>query len=160
MHDESWKPFPPVTPARPKSRLTALHAPNPELLLAGYADGSVDLWNMKTTALIGTLRGSGGPVRHIALDKDTWIAVSDDDGVVTLFEQEPAMGTARDPVARLRVRGRSAGAALIAFDRIDTPALLTVDTDGRVMRWSLGGPKPDEATSLIQRARAETGYGR
>jgi hypothetical protein len=152
-------PFPPVTPERPMYKLTALAAPSPGLVIAGYEDGTVDLWEPRTLTLLGTLRGAGGAVRHIALDRDQWIAVSDDEGVVTVWEREPAKGAAREPIAHLRVRGRSSGAPLIAFDRGDTPALITVDTDGQVMRWSLGGPLPEEAPSIIQHARDEADYG-
>jgi len=124
---------------------------------AGYADGSVRLWTEKDAMVV--LPGNGVAARHIVADEGgRWIAVSYDDGTVSVWESpSPTEATAkREALLRLNARGRTGGAPLVTFQSYKGgPALITGSSDGQIKRWSLGGEFPDDPHELTARALRE-----
>lgn len=117
-------------------------------LVAGAADGTIDLWDGDARSSVGALRGHIGPVLTVAASADgQWIASGADDGMVRIWNAQT-----REPGPALE--GHEGRVRIVAFGsgRTGPTLLASGSADGRIGLWS---PENRSPVAMLDAAAGE-----
>ncbi|MGA9033666.1 MAG: serine/threonine-protein kinase [Sulfuricaulis sp.] len=136
------KPIPVFDPAKSVALTLAAHAPvtalafvrDDQVLAAAYDDGTVNLWNTETGALISTMASSKESLGTMAASPDgQWLAFSVDPNAVQIWD-------AKENKAVAKLSGHTAPVMRLAFSA-DGKQLVSVDRDSGVFLWDIAESK-------------------
>jgi serine/threonine protein kinase len=130
------KPVPSFDPAKTIARTLAAHAPvarlafvrDNDVLAVAYEDGTVNLWNAETGALLTSLKASEESLGAMAASPDgRWLAYPVDAKDVQLWD-------ARENAPAAKLAGHAATVTRLVFSA-DGGQLASVDADSAVILW-------------------------
>ncbi|NYV73769.1 caspase family protein [Streptomyces sp. UH6] len=137
-------------PQRRSNVQAAAFAEDGALLVLGWQDGTVELWDVEDLdrpRRVGTLDGVGGPARSIAVSHDDTLAVASTDAQVRLWDL--AKGAGGRPSAVISAHGGPVEA--VAFSR-DGRQLATASADHTATVWDVSRARPVRSAVLTGHA--------